>query len=1440
MKPAASAYSASRYNVQRLYHETSPDNAVDIATGSGDLSGLQVSPEHSLALGQTGKGAVIEFGNVEQIDVRPMRSKPGAKFIEAQGGIPPEMSILKAPFEGGRIVASVTFKPGTPISAASKARMQGWGWTKEALPDGSVKFVNPRLTQPPTTSLSDAASGYEPSGDLQETPTSGKLPARRTTPHERQTEFEFRKQLLAEYGPGGKAGEVPAARGSLAAGRPGDTRTLGLAIHSELVKTGRVDLRGKLARTPRDIALLAQVFRDPRFETFRIFYMRGQEIIAHEAFTSRLPGSTAAFTGPKDWSDMSRRMSRLKADGYYVLHNHPSGDPTPSEADAKLTATMAKRLRGLRGHVVINSKRYVVMNARPRMPGVVGYEETIPDTNPQMLEPSQPNKYLGRSIATEADIAILAVELKQAGNWVSLFHRESRGTIRAIQETHPGFFKVTDQFSGYLKNRQRDFGSPDTFALYTGKDEAVIEAGRDFVEAGALRDFIYEDEGGRLRSVLGQRGSDPQIPREVVRYRVGEEQKPYNPKPVGALVKTRRAGIAAIMRDLREQAVLLNQARLELRALVARSGGIKPTVGGQLRQELQAIRPYLRNSGQEIDVLATELGYSDGEALREALIAARSAKIPSMREIRAQAERIIDSEQGNRILEVVSGSQATTRTIKRVVRDVAREMDRDVAASEREIRRIVAAAQKKGLTPAQVARFARLQRAEPGEVIVGPRGGESEAPLSPADVERVEGEVEGIVPRNISEKQRAALEAGKSPRLPAGPNQPPPIIPTNRALVPANLKPKRDIPIQWTRATAEQDMQRIAQYVDGKLLGPVNKQIVQPVIEADTRAMAKAEAKLAEFKKMAAGIKKDSESDARMIRAVEERPLPGEKLTDQERELSDAWEAFAKKAIEDDINPTLERLGKSPIAPRKNYAPHLPAMSFLSDLFGGLEFVPDDLLEKLPLLRDVMETPIGQRDPSLPQAVRDLPYVPKHQSAFFLKPRVGGPFRESLLAGISAYVPLWARITEVAPVVHGVKALLKQMPPNFRAVAEQWLGEQMGKKPKMDTITDARAINALRRFNHMSAASLIVGRASTVLLQYSSLANTAARHGWFYTLRGFRRALTPEGRGLAERFSRELQERMEVGTLLEGDHHSLRVANAALEFTDQQMVTTAFLAALEDYLHMSPAKFEKLTGSEKTPDNIFTMANISTEQTQASMRKALQSPVTRSQLLRAVASNLQTFTINLRQQALLDPQILALARNKKAAALYEARLIGNMLAMNMVYKFFGLRPPTEISDFIPVFDPLTGAVPIGVIGKAVQSGGRFIPVTALVAAVVFKLAKDLQENGKLSRPTMRDLWKVLVLPIPGGSQLVTTAEGLLTVRAGGRRNKRDPTRYDYRVQGIEESIRAVTLGPYATRGYREFRQRGFRPPNLTEEEKAARRLKKRDQRMILESIPSQN
>ena len=83
---------------------------------------------------------------------------------------------------------------------------------------------------------------------------------------------------------------------------------------------------------------------------------------------SNLLGEKLMFTGTVNTSIVSPREIYLEALKYHavgiiLLHNHPSGDPTPSDADRRITRKIqdAGRLMDipLLDHLVIGDKRYV-------------------------------------------------------------------------------------------------------------------------------------------------------------------------------------------------------------------------------------------------------------------------------------------------------------------------------------------------------------------------------------------------------------------------------------------------------------------------------------------------------------------------------------------------------------------------------------------------------------------------------------------------------------------------------------------------------------------------------------------------------------------------------------------------------------------------------------------------------------------------------------------------------------------------------------------------------------------------------------------------------------------------------------------------------------------------------------------------------------------------
>jgi hypothetical protein len=346
----------------------------------------------------------------------------------------------------------------------------------------------------------------------------------------------------------------------------------GLGIRPELIQRGRVDLRGREIHTERDLAELGQVCRDPRFETFRIIYVRKGKVAATEAISSRLPGSSSAFLrnkradrfyaettkqfGPNinDWPsdlkeeygqlvagaegrsfiEMQRRMHRLGADGYYLLHNHPGGEADPSPEDVHVSAMYETNMPGFKGHIVVDSGHYGVVDpstatdiAKAR--ASVGGGKQPPDirwrvarklaqskraqtrplsTDDAMLEASIPHELLGQPARTSAQIAALGQDMKSP-HLVTVFFL-SHSKVRAIETVSEKLYQNTAEMTKWVRGRARTHGGREVVA-YTQGSEELIEAGRRLMRTGSLVNAVagevgLEENYGKVKEYRGRAG----------------------------------------------------------------------------------------------------------------------------------------------------------------------------------------------------------------------------------------------------------------------------------------------------------------------------------------------------------------------------------------------------------------------------------------------------------------------------------------------------------------------------------------------------------------------------------------------------------------------------------------------------------------------------------------------------------------------------------------------------------------------------------------------------------------------------------------------------------------------------------------------------------------------------------------------------------------------
>lgn len=348
-----------------------------------------------------------------------------------------------------------------------------------------------------------------------------------TRPNTRPKQLEAGRAALADVERRILARSVRGAGASL----------LGSAISRDFRAAGGVSLVGRVARTAQDLATVAQVLRDPRFETVRAFYVdKAGKIIGERAYSSRLPG--AAYT-PADLHVVLRDdMAAMKADGYWLLHNHPSGSAIASQADLALTANIARMVKGLRGHVIIDHNEYNSIT----MDGVRAVGEVI--KAPELAQPSMyanpeaPHPVLGEAILSPLALASMAKRLQQKDGYAVLIGTDPNGSVTMLTEVPANLLKNgrTSRVAelrtvAAIKRATRETGSYRLFAVVPGR----LSEYRPAVESGLFVDVVDSDlrssaEMG-LSSVV-----DQGIPRTKVEMRGGKSfvkqaEAPYGGPP---------------------------------------------------------------------------------------------------------------------------------------------------------------------------------------------------------------------------------------------------------------------------------------------------------------------------------------------------------------------------------------------------------------------------------------------------------------------------------------------------------------------------------------------------------------------------------------------------------------------------------------------------------------------------------------------------------------------------------------------------------------------------------------------------------------------------------------------------------------------------------------------------------------------------------------------
>lgn len=281
----------------------------------------------------------------------------------------------------------------------------------------------------------------------------------------------------------------------------GRVNVLAASINVDMIRDGTANILGQRITGLEDLAALGQVYRDPRFETLRYIIVKDGKVIYETAVSSRLPAASAVYAG--DWPSFIRglrkTMKELDADGFYMLHNHPSGNANPSANDLELTENLNRLVPKFKGHIVIDTNEYGVITMSYGNGATAPFAEAkiikgdFGAQEPRSLVKPAVGGYfanvLGHKVFGARDLALVGRFIRDEGG-VPLIGVDSKGLVvfaGTFEREH--LFRSGLRTSAMINRAARASGSGAGMFI-TGLDNEAFEAAKELVRKGILRDAM--------------------------------------------------------------------------------------------------------------------------------------------------------------------------------------------------------------------------------------------------------------------------------------------------------------------------------------------------------------------------------------------------------------------------------------------------------------------------------------------------------------------------------------------------------------------------------------------------------------------------------------------------------------------------------------------------------------------------------------------------------------------------------------------------------------------------------------------------------------------------------------------------------------------------------------------------------------------------------------
>ena len=278
-----------------------------------------------------------------------------------------------------------------------------------------------------------------------------------------------------------------------------NTKIIYKRIEEDFYEKGYINLNHRLVNTKDDLVEIASIFRDERYETFRVVFMKDNTIVGYESITSKLPNSVQVVKPDKRgikntercYNKFLSRMNRLSADGYFLVHNHPSDNAMASENDVRATIEFADKVKGFRGHLIVNTTSYAWIDVSEK--GIASVENYIPVKEEKLKEMEKKLKedsIYDLKILSRDDLVSLMHNIKNSKDYSIVILTDCQGKIRMVLDFPNRMINMPqEELKRYFKNISRVNGVTRVFLATS--DENVFHKAEEHIDYGIFKDVVY-------------------------------------------------------------------------------------------------------------------------------------------------------------------------------------------------------------------------------------------------------------------------------------------------------------------------------------------------------------------------------------------------------------------------------------------------------------------------------------------------------------------------------------------------------------------------------------------------------------------------------------------------------------------------------------------------------------------------------------------------------------------------------------------------------------------------------------------------------------------------------------------------------------------------------------------------------------------------------------